>query len=129
MKWNKKGLDKPDVIIVSSLSIFTILSGLIFRIKYSAKLVFEIRDVWPLTITEVAGTSNYHPFILRLSWVEKLGYRKSNIVVGTLPNLKEHVNNILKDKREVYCIPQGVDVELSQNPVGLSEEHINKYIP
>ena len=129
LKWNKKGLDKPDVIIVSSLSIFTILSGLIFRRKYSAKLVFEIRDIWPLTITEVAGTSNYHPFILLLSWVEKLGYRKSNIVVGTLPNLKEHVNNILKDKREVYSIPQGVDVELFQNPVGLSEEYNNKYIP
>lgn len=129
LKWNKKDLDHPDVIIVSSLSIFSILSGLIFRRKYGAKLVFEVRDIWPLTITEVSGTSNFHPFILLLSWIEKLGYKKSDIVVGTMPNLKEHVNEVLHEEREVYCIPQGVDVELYQNPEKLSEDYINNYIP
>ncbi len=129
LKWSKKDLDTPDVIIVSSLSIFTIVSGLILRKKYGVKLIFEVRDIWPLTITEVAGTSNYHPFILLLSRIEKLGYRKSDIVVGTMPNLKEHVNNLLNVEKEVYCIPQGVDIELYQNPEKLSEEYIQKYIP
>lgn len=129
LKWSKKKLENPDVIIVSSLSIFTILSGLILRRKYDAKLVFEVRDIWPLTITEVAGTSNFHPFVLLLSWVEKLGYKNSDLIVGTMPNLKEHVKTVLDEERDVYCIPQGVDVELYQNPEKLSKEYINKYIP
>ena len=129
LKWNKKELDHPDVIIVSSLSIFTILSGLIFRRKYDAKLVFEVRDIWPLTITEVANTSTFHPFILLLSWIEKLGYKRSDIIVGTMPNLKEHVKTVLNKEKDVYCIPQGVDIDLYQNPEKLSKEYINKYIP
>lgn len=129
LKWNKKELDEPEVIIVSSLSIFTILSGFILRRKYRAKLVFEIRDIWPLTITEVAGLSIYHPFILFLSWIEKLGYKRSDILVGTMPNLKEHVINILNEEKEVHCIPQGVDIDLYENSEKLSQEYITKYIP
>lgn len=129
LKWEKNKLTKPDVIIISSLSIFTILSGLILRRKFRAKLVFEVRDIWPLTIIEVAGTSTFHPFILLLSWIEKLGYRKSDIVVGTMPNLKEHVKNILSYDREVYCIPQGVDIKLYEDPEKLNDEYKNKFIP
>lgn len=48
-----KNLPRPDVIIVSSLSLFTILSGLYFRFRYRSKLVVEIRDIWPFLLTEV----------------------------------------------------------------------------
>jgi hypothetical protein len=41
---------RPDIIIVSSLSLLTILNGIRLRRLYSAKLIFEIRDIWPLTL-------------------------------------------------------------------------------
>ena len=42
---NKKFLPKPDIIIVSSLSLLTILNGILLKKKFRCKLVFEIRDI------------------------------------------------------------------------------------
>ncbi|EMK6962294.1 hypothetical protein V9J82_003620, partial [Vibrio cholerae] len=42
-------LPTPDVIVVSSLSILTVLNGLRLKRKYKCRLIFEVRDIWPLT--------------------------------------------------------------------------------
>src|SRR5690606_15081156 len=46
----KQQFPKPDTIIVSSLSLLTIINGLILKKRYRCRLIFEIRDIWPLTI-------------------------------------------------------------------------------
>ena len=109
----RKFIARPDVIITSSLSPFSILNGVLLKSRFkNAKLICEIRDIWPLTLIEEGGYSKYHPFSIFLSLIEKYGYRKSDIVVGTMPNLKEHVHNILKSKYlPVYCIPFGLEVD------------------
>jgi len=48
----KGQLPKPDVIVASSLSPLTVVNGFLLRKRYRCRLVFEIRDIWPLTITE-----------------------------------------------------------------------------
>lgn len=112
-EWNlfflsKKSLPKPDAIIVSSLSLLTILNGLILKRKYGCKLIFEVRDIWPLTITEEGGFSPKNPFVKLLAWIEKIGYKKSDLIVGTMPNLGEHVKNILGYNKKTECIPMGI---------------------
>jgi hypothetical protein len=52
---NKKNINKPDVIIVSSLSLITIINGILLKYKFGCKLIFEVRDIWPLTIVEEGG--------------------------------------------------------------------------
>lgn len=42
---NRKNFEKPDVVIVSSLSIFSIVFGYYLKKKYKPILVFEIRDI------------------------------------------------------------------------------------
>ncbi|MFN5884497.1 MAG: glycosyltransferase WbuB, partial [Bacteroidota bacterium] len=49
----------PDIVIVSSPSILTIFNGLYLKRKYKAKLIFEVRDIWPLTLIEDAGMSRW----------------------------------------------------------------------
>ena len=107
----KKQIRKPDVIIVSSPSILTIISGFILKVFFKAKLVFEIRDIWPLTLTEDGGFSKLNPLILILSFLEWVGYKYSDIIVGTMPNLSEHVKNILGFEKEVFHIPIGFNFE------------------
>lgn len=97
----------PDIIIVSSLSLLTILNGIRLKKKYKCKLIFEIRDIWPLTLTEEGGFSKFNPFVLLLSWVEVFGYKKSDLVVGTMPNLIEHIKNVSKKTVSFKCIPFG----------------------
>ena len=105
----------PDVIIVSSLSILTILNGVRLKNKYKCKLIFEIRDIWPLTLTEEGGFSKYNPFVLLLSIVEKFGYEKSDLVVGTMPNLLPHIQGITKKSVPFSCIPFGFSLKEYEN--------------
>lgn len=126
----RKSLSAPDVVIVSSLSLLTILNGIFFKNKYKCKLVFEIRDIWPLTLTEEGGFSSSNIFVKVLSWVERYGYRHSDIVIGTMPNLQEHVFNVLGESKDVECIPMGIDSDSIKRPSNLlPENYIKEYIP
>ena len=107
--FKKSNLRKPDVIIVSSLSFLSILNGLFWRKIYSSKLIFEIRDIWPLTLVEEGGYSKFNPFIIFLSFIERLGYNSSDLIIGTMPNLKSHVFEVTnKNTSKVICVPMGI---------------------
>lgn len=104
-----KQLKKPDVIIISSLSLLTFCSGVVLKWKYKAKLIIEVRDIWPLTLTEIGGYSKFNPLVLILRIIEKIGYSSSDAIVGTMPNLQEHIRESIRKRKPVYCVPQGYD--------------------
>lgn len=104
---NTKNLDEPDVVIISSLSIFSIVYGLYLKRKFKAFLVFEVRDIWPLTMTEEASFSKLHPLVLFIGLLEKLGYKYADLIVGTMPKLDLHVKKILGYERPFHCSPLG----------------------
>lgn len=128
-KMAKKNIAKPDVIIVSSLSLLTILNGLWLRRKFKCRLIFEVRDIWPMVLIESGGVSRKNLLIKFLAWLEKLGYEQADRIVGTMPNLSEHVKAVLKKPKKVSCIPQGLDSSLLDEPVALPDDYIEKYIP
>ena len=103
-----KQKEYPTTVIVSSLSLLTILNGLYLKRK-GVKFVLEIRDIWPFSLQELKGVSNSNIFIRILSYFEKLGYNKSDLIIGTMPNLKQHVFSIIKNSDKVFCIPMGID--------------------
>lgn len=132
-EWNLFWLDKsqlprPDAVIVSSLSLLTIINGLLLRSKYKCRLVFEVRDIWPLTIIEEGGFSKRNPLVKGLSWLERMAYRKSDAIVGTMPNLAAHVRSELGCERPVYCVPMGVSVEHLNDVAVLPEEYKKRYL-
>ena len=108
-KLDTSRLDKPDVVLVSSLSIFSIVYGYYLKKKFGAFLVFEIRDIWPLTMTEEGGFSKWHPLVLFIGLIEKFGYKKADLVVGTMPRLDLHIKNILGYEKQFHCSPLGFD--------------------
>lgn len=128
-RMNKKNIQKPDVVIVSSLSLLTVLNGYWFSKKYNCKFIFEVRDIWPLSLIELGGFSKYNPLILFLSWIEKLGYSKANAIVGTMPNLIEHVENVIGKTNKCFTIPQGYSKDFYANQETLDNDYIEKYIP
>lgn len=102
-----KKLGRPDVVIVSSLSILSIVYGFYLKKKYNSFLVFEIRDIWPLTMTEEGGFSKGHPLVKFIGMIEKFGYKKADLIVGTMPNLNTHVKNVLGYDKPFFCSPLG----------------------
>ncbi len=104
-------LPTPEVVLVSSLSIFTVLYGIYLKKKTGARLVFEVRDIWPLTMTEEGGFSKWHPLVGLIGLLERLGYQHADLIVGTMPRLDAHVKNILGRDRPFLCSPLGFDLD------------------
>lgn len=125
----KRGVPTPDVVIVSSLSLLTILNGFLLRRRYRCRLVLEIRDIWPLTLVEEGGFKSWNPLVLGLGLIEWLGYRYSDVIVGTMPNLSSHVAHVLGKSRKTYCIPMGVTETALEQGMPLAADYVDKYIP
>lgn len=109
----KKELKEVDYIIVSSLSLLTFLSGVILKRRLSAKLIIEVRDIWPLTLITTGSFSKKNIFVKILSRIENIGYKNADAIIGTMPNLKEHIYNKLpklkQKQKKIFYIPQGYD--------------------
>lgn len=128
--FSKKLCSKPDIIIISSLSLTTLLPAWVLSKIYKAKLIFEIRDIWPLSIVVLGNYSKYNPFIIYLSWLEKFGYSKSKLIVGTMPNLIEHVRLNCKIETKCICIPQGFSLKFYENEqLELETNYLHNYLP
>lgn len=128
-KLPKRNLPKPDVVIVSSLSLLSIFNGLLLKRRYGCKLVFEVRDIWPLVLYEEGGYSPKNPFVIILGWIERMAYKHADIIVGTMPNLAPHVQEVLGYYKKVECVPQGVDEDLIDDAEPLPEGYAETYIP
>jgi glycosyltransferase involved in cell wall biosynthesis len=120
---------KPDVVVVSSLSLLTILNGLLWKIRYKCRLIFEIRDIWPLTIVEEGGFKHWNPFVLAFGVIERIGYKYADAIVGTMPNLGEHVCKVLGYSKATYCIPMGVDQLTSGVAEELPQDYVEQNFP
>lgn len=125
----KRQLPRPDVVVVSSLSLLTLLNGLLLRKRYQCRLVLEIRDIWPLTIIEEGGFSPRNPFVIVLGWIERLGYRHADAIVGTMPNLREHVAKVLGVEKPAECIPMGINSTSLVETLDVSADYDAKYLP
>jgi glycosyltransferase involved in cell wall biosynthesis len=61
-------------------------------------------------MVEEGGYKNSNPIVKILGKIEKYGYKKSDIIVGTMPNLKEHVENVTGISNcNCICVPFGFD--------------------
>ncbi len=109
---NFANFGKPNSIVVSSMPIFPILPALYFKWKYKIMVIFEIRDIWPLTLIHLGNVKSWHPLVLFIGWFEKLAYRRSDKVVSLLPNAQKHVEEVAKKSVEFHYIPNGIDENL-----------------
>ncbi|WP_284456192.1 glycosyltransferase family 4 protein [Alloalcanivorax xenomutans] len=103
--------DKPDAILSSSPSVVAFLGARHLARKFKAKLIFEVRDIWPLTLTEIGGYSPRHPFIRFMQWVEDKAYRDSDAVVSNLKNSIEHMVGRGMQACKFSWIPNGISID------------------
>jgi len=119
-------IGKPDYIIVSSPSPLPILNGLFFKKKYAAKLLFEVRDLWPLSVIELGSMSPKHPFIRFLSYIEKTAYSKSDAVISLLGNALPYMKSQGLEEKKFIFLPNGIDRKLLNNSKKAPEKIIEQ---
>jgi hypothetical protein len=104
----------PDTVIVSSPSPFAIINALWFKFRYKIKLMYEIRDVWPLSIVELKGYSKNNILILFLNMLDTLGIKYADVILSPLNN----INTYIKEKgfkKKVIILPNGISDVPSEN--------------
>jgi glycosyltransferase involved in cell wall biosynthesis len=109
-------LPRPDAIIVSSPSPFPILPAKRWARRWGARLVFEVRDLWPLTLQELGGLSDRHPLVMVMDWFERRAYRDADVVVSLLPAAATHFESRGLPSGRLSVIPNGVSESALVDP-------------
>ena len=126
--WKLRGLiktiaDKPDTILYSSPSLIGFLGCKYIKNAYkNTRLVFEVRDIWPLTLIELGGYSPKNMFIRFLQWIEDKAYRDSESVISNLKNVVEHMVSRGMDRSKFTWIPNGFSMDEVKQKQNLPEE-------
>ena len=119
-----KELPRPEVVIASSPHLFAALNGHRFAKRYKAKFIFEVRDLWPLSVQELGGYSSRHPFIRAMAWTQRFAYEHCDVTVSLCPGAKEYMVAHGLDEKKFVHIPNGFDLEAARRNVDdLPETH------
>ena len=120
---------KPNVVIISSLSILTFLFGVFIKKILKIPLIIEVRDIYPLSIVEVGGFSKKNPLVRFLSWVEKFGYKNADYIISSLENAKDHFEKVNKAPLNFKWLPMGFQKDIYvETPDKQTEEIIAEII-
>ncbi|QEJ95420.1 glycosyltransferase family 4 protein [Treponema phagedenis] len=112
----------PDIVISSSTYNFDIFSAIKIAYYSKAKLIYEVRDLWPLTPIELGGYSKYNPFIMLMQHAEDTAYKKADAVVSVLPCVHEYMQSRGLDLKKLTIIPNGIaeddwtDIDIRELP-------------
>lgn len=98
-----------DVVVVSSPTFFSIGAGwLLARLK-RARLVVEVRDLWPAIFTEL-GVLTAKPVIRALEWLELAAYHAADEVVVVSDGFRANLIGRGVPAVKVHTIRNGADL-------------------
>ena len=104
-------VEKPDVIIGSSVHPFAVMAAWWLARRYKARFIFEVRDLWPQTAVEMGAIKATRiPAKILYAW-EKFMYKKAEKIIVLLPYAKEYIKNRGINPKKVIWIPNGVNLE------------------
>ena len=129
--WKLRGLkniivDKPDAILCSSPPLVSFLGAKQLAKHFKTRLVFDVRDLWPLTLIELGDYSRNHPFIRVLQWIENLAYKESDHVISNWPFAVEHMIHHGLNRANFTWLPNGFSLEEFTTKVALSPIQLDK---
>lgn len=100
---------RPAMVIASSPHPYAWFAVRNLARRFQARAVFEVRDLWPLSLVELAGVSPGHPLVRVTGWLERHAYRSADAVVSLLPNTLEHMCGLGLDPARWHYIPNGIE--------------------
>ena len=117
---------KIDVVVATSPQFFTAVSGWALSAVKRKKFVFELRDIWPASITAVGAMKKS----IAIKWLEKLElflYKRADLIVSVTHAFKSELVERGVDKSKIQVVLNGVDLDKYQPIVTKSEKFLTQF--
>ena len=106
-------IPRPDVVIASSPQLLVGLSGWFIAFARQLPFVFEVRDLWPESLTAVGVGDENSLLHHTLAAVAKFLYRRSDRIVVVTPAFKDHLMRLWHVPEEkISIVENGVETDL-----------------
>lgn len=131
--WGLYNLEKynitgADIIVVSSPHPFSIFPARKLCKKWKSRLIYDVRDMWPLTLKQLGNVSSYNPLIWLMQRAENYACRHCDLLTAVPKHARDYfVSHGLASEKFMY-VPNGVllsDAESSSLP-GLHKDSLAK---
>jgi glycosyltransferase involved in cell wall biosynthesis len=129
--------ERPDVVIASSPQLLVGLSGWWLARRKRSRFIFEVRDLWPESLTAV-GVGNEKSLLYRaLARIAGFLYRNSDHIVVVTPAFKDHLVQYWQVAPEkISVVENGVETDLFsprtesglRTELGAQEKFVVSYI-
>ena len=83
-----RDIDRPDLVVGSSVHPFAALTGSMIARRYGVPFVFEVRDLWPETLIARGRLSETSPAAKMFFKLEEHLYRQAAYTVSLLPKAR-----------------------------------------
>ena len=101
----------PDVVIASSTYPMDVWVARRIARLARARLVYEVHDLWPASLIELAGMPRRHPFALLCQKAENDAYRDADVVVSMLPKVAQHMAAHGLALHKLHIVPNGIALD------------------
>lgn len=106
---------RPDVVIATSPQPFTGITGLIVARVRRAQFVFEVRDLWPESITAASNLDN-ELLLATLGTYIRFLYRQADKVAVVSRGFESTLIEAGVDEDDIWFHPNGVDPTFFERP-------------
>jgi len=104
------GIEKPDVIIGSSVHLLAVLAAYWVAKRHRALFIMEVRDLWPQTIIDMGELSERNLIVKVLQFLERFLYRRAERIIVLGPGMGDYISARGIAKEKIVWIPNGVDL-------------------
>jgi glycosyltransferase involved in cell wall biosynthesis len=100
--------EKPDVVIGTTFHPLSSLSAYALSISKGKPFVFEVKDLWPLTMVQFGKLSPRSPTAIALGILEKFLARRAARITTTLPGAIDYYSERGVARENIVWIPNGL---------------------
>ncbi len=101
---------RPDVVVATSPQFFCAIGGWALAVAKWRPFVFELRDLWPASITAV-GAMRRGPVIRMLECIEMFLYRRADAIVSVTESFREELAARGVPRHKIHVVINGVDLD------------------
>jgi glycosyltransferase involved in cell wall biosynthesis len=101
---------RPHIVIAGSTHGLDFLFARRIAWLSGGTIVREVRDLWPLTLTDLGGYAPSNPLVMLFKAAENVSYRTADKLITTLPASLGYMQERGLSPEKWKYIPQGVDL-------------------